>query len=128
MTIGVIEVTVGYTGGNEEWPTYRSIKDSTEAVRVTFDPQILPFEDLLRLYFAQLGESIYHPCYSRQYRNAIVVHTEEHKAIADLFLAEKMSSGRMVHVAIEDGNLVDFYRAEEYHQKFYKKQSTKNRY
>ncbi len=120
--IGVIEVVVGYTGGLGPYPTYRSIKDHTEGIRVTYDPNIVTYEEILESYFQQLGEAIYSPSYSCQYRSAILVHNDNQMKIANQFLINKKKRGQ-VYVDIEPAG--DFYRAEEYHQKYYfKSQNT----
>lgn len=113
------DVTVGYAGGKSTYPTYRAIKDSTEAVRVTYDPRVLTYEDVLGYYFRELGSSAYSPPYSRQYRSAILVHNEEQRRIAMEFVKGFEQQGRKVHVDIEQAT--DFYRGEEYHQKYFAK-------
>lgn len=70
-------------------------------------------------FFEQLGDGIYYPSYSCQYRSAILVHNEEQREIANRFISLKKIGGRKVHVDVE--NAGDFYKAEEYHQKYYLK-------
>ena len=115
--IGVVDVTVGYTGGLGAYPTYRKIKDHTEGVRVVYDPNIVTYEEILESYFDQLGDGIYYPSYGVQYRSVILVHSEEQREIATRFILLKSTNGRKVYVDIENAN--DFYKAEEYHQKYY---------
>jgi len=117
---GVEDVVVGYAGGKTEWPTYRSIQDHTEAVRVVFDPKVITYEELL-LSFFQMHSPFSSP-YSTQYRSAILVHNEEQKAIATAMVDDlaKMSK-KKVYTLVEPAT--DFYRAEEYHQKYIQKQS-----
>ena len=117
---GVQEVVVGYAGGKTEWPTYRSIQDHTEAVRVVFDPNVITYEELLLSFFQM--HSPFSPPYSRQYRSAILTHNEEQHAIATAMIADLAKlSKKKVYTLIEPAT--DFYRAEEYHQKYIQKQS-----
>ena len=116
---GVKEVIVGYTSGETEWPTYRQIQDHTEGLRVTFNPKEVTYEELLVSFFSQ--HSATSPPYSRQYRSTILYHTEEQKAVAEKVLSEVSvwAKGRRVYTTIEPAT--DFYRAEEYHQKYIEK-------
>lgn len=116
---GVTDVTVGYAGGFEEWPTYKSIKDHTEALRIEFDPTVISYDKILESFFEQT-DMTYMP-YSNQYRNALLVHNPEQRAIAqELFIAQ-CQQGKGPYLKIEDATT--FYRAEEYHQKFLAKQT-----
>lgn len=119
---GVQEVTVGYAGGRKSWPTYRNIQDHTEAVRIEYDPNVVTFESLLDVFLNELGGPPVSPSYSRQYRSAILVHNSTQRAIA-LQKIEQWSNrygGRKLYIDVEDAT--DFYRAEEYHQKYMEKQ------
>jgi len=117
---------VGYAGGKAPWPTYKSIQDHTEAVRVEYDPQILSYQDILVEFFSQGGVPT-SPCYSRQYRNAILTHSEEQKKIASAVVEQlrKQRGVQKIYTDIEDAT--PFYRAEEYHQKYVEK-SRKSRW
>lgn len=123
---GVISVTVGYAGGSAPWPTYKNIQDYTEAVRVEYDPQILSYEDILVEFFSQGGVPTT-PCYSRQYRNAILVHNAEQRKIATTLVNQlaKQKGLKKIYTDIEDAT--PFYRAEEYHQKYVEKSRGKYR-
>ena len=117
---GVERVVVGYTGGQELNPTYSSIKDSTEAVLIEFDPSAISYGEILDVwdeshtpYFPQKG----------QYRSAIWYLNDEQKRLAE----EKINSiqarrgeGKKVYADVEPAK--PFYRAEEYHQYFLNKQ------
>lgn len=118
---GVLEVTVGYAGGEAEWPTYRSIQDHTEAIRVVYDPTVVTYKDVLLSFFNQ--HSPFAPPYSRQYRSAILYHTEEQKEVAQNLIDEihTRSGTRKIQTALE--RATDFYKAEEYHQKYMEKSS-----
>jgi peptide methionine sulfoxide reductase MsrA len=88
---------------------------------VFYDPNLISYEEILDLYFDQLGGSIYQPSYGCQYRSAILVHNSEQREIAMRYLSYKKKDGRKVYVDIEEAG--DFYRAEEYHQKYFMKNS-----
>lgn len=124
---GVNDVVVGYTGGNQANPTYRSIKDHSEAVRICFDPSVLTYKDVLISFFNQLGGAQFSRAYSCQYRSAIFVHNDEQNEIASTLMESmEASTKRKVLTPIERAG--DFYMAEEYHQKYIAKQQTSCRY
>jgi methionine-S-sulfoxide reductase len=118
----VYDVTVGYAGGQKPWPTYRNIMDYTEAVRISYDPNVITFEDLLDMFFQELGGPPISPSYSRQYASIILVHSHTQRAIAEAKVRgwSEKCGGRRLYIDIIDGT--DFYRAEEYHQKYLEKQ------
>lgn len=126
---GIESVISGYTGGHVENPTYKEVCSGTtghtEAVQITYDPEIISYEDLVNIYwqqtdptdaggqFADRGDS---------YRPVIYYGDEEEKAIAEKSKQQLDESGRFsdpVVTSIEER--VAFYPAEEYHQDFYKK-------
>ncbi len=87
--------------------------DYAESIRVTFDPTQLSYQDMLGMFF-----DFHTPADPRwagtQYRSAIFVHTPEQKELARAALATRGALGRFV--AVEEAS--DFYRAEEYHQRY----------
>lgn len=119
---GVKEVTVGYAGGKQANPTYKHIKDHTEAVRIVYDPNLLSFEELLEYFVQELGSPPFLPSFSKQYRPAILFHTAEQQKEAKEMLGdwEKKHKNKKIFVDIEPAT--DFYMAEEYHQKYFQKQ------
>jgi methionine-S-sulfoxide reductase len=126
---GVLNTTVGYTGGNVENPTYNIVKLGTtnhaESVEVEFDPTQLSYEQLLGYFFRmhdpttinQQGNDL-----GTQYRSAIFYHTAEQKKTAEDVIKKISSSGKwkkpIVTQIVEAGK---FYPAEEYHQDYLKK-------
>jgi peptide methionine sulfoxide reductase msrA/msrB len=126
---GVVTTVVGYTGGKTVNPTYEEVcTDKTghaEAVLVTFDPKRLNYEDLVRRFFAfhdptQVDRQ--GPDHGRQYRSAIFFHNEEQRAAARKIMDEMEASGRYKkRLATELVPASAFYKAEEYHQKYYEK-------
>lgn len=106
---------VGYTGGTKENPTYQSMGDHTEAIQIDFDPRILSYPDLLRIFW-----SSHNPCaraWSVQYKSAVFFHDAEQERLARATSqAEAESRGRKITTAIVAAGR--FYRAEDYHQKW----------
>ena len=127
---GVIDTEVGYTGGWLENPTYHDTHDSksghAEAVRVTFDPTVLNFADLLDQWFFKLhdpttlnrqGNDV-----GTQYRSAIFPQTPEQQATAERVKARVDASGkwkRPITTSIEPASA--WYSAEPYHQDYLRK-------
>lgn len=118
---------VGYTGGKEPNPTYRNIKDATEAVLIEYDPSIISYEKILIEWSKQ--HYPFNPPMKAQYKSAIWVKNDDERKVA-LDLLENMrtkgssfgsgGSSKEVYVDVED--VKPFYRAEEYHQDFLNKQ------
>jgi methionine-S-sulfoxide reductase len=127
---GVLDTDVGYTGGWLENPTYHDTHDSksghAEAIRVTFDPSVISFEELLEKWFFKLhdpttlnrqGNDI-----GTQYRSAIFPQTPEQKEVAERVKARVDASGkwkRPVTTSIEPAGV--WYSAEGYHQDYLRK-------
>ena len=116
---GVIDTDVGYTGGWLENPTYDDTHDSksghAEAIRVTFDPSILSYEDLLEKWFFKLhdpttlnrqGNDV-----GTQYRSAIFPQTPEQQRIAEAVKARVDASGRWRRLGIISGSDTAFAKA-----------------
>lgn len=126
---GIIDVVSGYSGGHLENPTYQDIKAGNsghyEAVQITFNPDVFPYERLLELYWPQIDPTDdggqFHDR-GDQYRTAIFYHNEHQKQLAENTKNEIADSGRFKKPIVT--NILPastFYPAEEYHQKFYKK-------
>ena len=126
---GVIDAIVGYTGGNMKNPTYKDVcTDKTghaEVVRVTYDPSIVSYEDLLEIFW-----NIHNPTtlnrqgwdIGTQYRSVVFYHDEEQKEKA-LKLKEKLDkSGKYKKpIVTQITPAGEFFKAEEYHQRYYEK-------
>jgi len=123
---GVASTEVGYTGGTKADPTYEEVcTDSTghaEAVRVTFDPGHVSYEELLAVFWASHDPTSLNrqgPDHGSQYRSAIYYHGEEQREAARRSSADLAASGRMERpVVTEISPAGTFYRAEEYHQRY----------
>ncbi len=115
---GVVSVESGYMGGHVVNPTYKEVCSATtghaEVVRITFDPDVTSFEEILEVFFAihdpttkdRQGNDV-----GPQYRSAIFCHTPEQKRIA-----EGMVRAPMVTEVAEASA---FYVAEDYHQEYF---------
>lgn len=127
--LGIKSVLSGYTGGHVENPTYEQVCSETtghlEAVQITFDPEIYPYEKLVRLYFTLIdptdaGGQFYDR--GESYTTAIFYHNDEQKEIAERVKAELDASGKFEQpVAVKIREATPFYVAEDYHQHYYKK-------
>jgi peptide-methionine (S)-S-oxide reductase len=122
---GVIDTEVGYTGGWLENPTYQDTHDSksghAQAIRVTFEPSVLSYEDLLERWFFRLhnpttlnrqGNDV-----GTQYRSAIFPRTPEQQRTAEQVRARVEASGRWkqpITTSIESASA--WYPAEERHR------------
>jgi peptide-methionine (S)-S-oxide reductase len=126
---GIHGIVSGYTGGMTENPTYEEVKTGTtdhyEAVQITFDPAIFPYERLLELYWPQIDPTDAGGQFQdrgTQYRTAIFYHNEEQQAAAlaskDQVAASERFAGPIVTEIIP---AVTFYEAEEYHQDYHHK-------
>jgi peptide methionine sulfoxide reductase msrA/msrB len=126
---GIKEVVSGYTGGHKENPTYEEVCSDTtghyEAVQITFDPEIFPYEKLLSLYWQQIDPTDAGGQFNdrgESYRTAIFYHNEKQKELAEASKAELAASGRFQKpIVTEILPASTFYRAEEKHQHYYKK-------
>lgn len=110
---------VGYTGGKELNPTYRNMKDHTEAMWIEFDPAKVSYEDLL-IEWSRMHSPVGYKT-KCQYRSAVWYLNDEQRAAAEEVLAGMKAVARdTVYSDVEAATR--FYRAEEYHQKFISKQ------
>jgi peptide-methionine (S)-S-oxide reductase len=107
---------VGYAGGTKENPTYQSLGDHTETLEIDFNPTIITYEELLSVFWEShdpLSRS-----WSRQYMSEIFYHGARQRSLAiesrDL---ESIKRGGKIHTGIVPAS--KFYRAEDYHQKYY---------
>jgi len=132
---GVIDTVVGYTGGVVENPTYRMVcTNSTghaEAVQVEFDPEKISYQSLVEAFF-----NIHNPTtlnrqgfdIGSQYRSAIFYHDKEQRQIAQDVKHAFDKSGKFRNpIVSEILPAEEFYKAEDYHQRYYEKQGLSRR-
>jgi len=125
---GVQGVVSGYIGGRHPNPSYEAVctgvTGHAEAVRVTFDPEVLPYRDLLGLFFAFHDPTTLNrqgADTGTQYRSAIFPETPEQRATAEAVIAE-LTRDRVFDAPIVTTIEPDavFYPAEGYHQGYYR--------
>jgi peptide methionine sulfoxide reductase msrA/msrB len=133
---GVVEVISGYTGGHKENPTYEEVSAGgtghVEAVQVIYDPQKITYKELLGAFWRHVdptdpgGQFVDR---GSQYRTAIFYHDEEQKRLAEESKKELSESGRFNKpIVTEIIEFKKFYKAEEYHQDYYKTHSTRYKF
>ena len=131
---GVVNATVGYTGGHTEHPTYRDVCSNTtghaEAVQVEFDPAKVSYQQLLNAFFNMHDPTTKNrqgPDVGSQYRSAIFFHSPEQESLARATVkrleADKKSSRPIVTEIVPAGT---FWKAEEYHQRYYEKHGVRS--
>ena len=124
---GVVSVESGYSGGHVANPSYRAVctgmTGHAEAVQITFDPSVISFHDILKVFFTvhdpttlnQQGADV-----GTQYRSAIFYHDEEQKRVAEEVIKE-ISEAKIWKdpIVTEVTKFDQFYMAEDYHQEYY---------
>ncbi len=133
---GVAEVISGYTGGHKENPTYEEVSAGgtghVEAVQVLYDPKKVSYKDLLDVFWRHVdptdagGQFVDR---GQQYRSAIFYQDEEEKHLAEESKKELEASRRFDKPIVTEILALDgFYKAEDYHQDYYKTHSLKYKY
>jgi len=124
---GVSAVTSGYAGGHVENPGYKEVCRGTtghaECVQVTYDPDVVSYEDLLAVHFATHNPTTKDregPDVGSQYRSAVFYHDESQRETVEAFIAE-VEPEYDDDIVTEVAPLETFYAAEEYHQDYYEK-------
>ena len=123
-TPGVLSIESGYTGGKTGHPTYREVCSHTtghaEAVRIRFDPAVVSYETLARLFFeihdpTQVDRQ--GPDVGDQYRSEIFYTTPEQKRTALELIGRLRAKGYDVVTKLSPATT--FWKAEDYHQNYY---------
>jgi peptide-methionine (S)-S-oxide reductase len=126
---GVKKVESGYSGGHVPNPSYEAVCTGTtghaEVTQVTFDPDVISFHDLLKVFFAihdpttldrQGGDA------GTQYRSAIFYHDDEQRGIAEDVVRELEAEHVFDDPIVTRIEPLDaFYPAEEYHREYYRR-------
>ncbi|HBG06464.1 MAG: peptide-methionine (S)-S-oxide reductase [Geobacteraceae bacterium GWC2_58_44] len=128
-TPGVISVTPGYTGGSTSNPSYQEVcageSGHLEAVRVVFDPDLVSYRTLLGIFWRNIDPTARNRqfCdFGSQYQSAIFYLDQEQKRAAEESRQELEQSHVLERpVATEIRPAGEFYPAEEYHHKYYRK-------
>lgn len=129
-TKGVKSAVAGYHGGTARSATYdlvsSGVTDHAEAVKVTYDPAVVRYDQLLRVFFSVVADPTLKnrqgPDVGAQYRAALIPQSEEQRAVAAAYLKQMASSGvwkRPIVAGTERAQA--FYPAETYHQDFARK-------
>ncbi len=127
---GVIEAIVGYSGGHTVNPTYKQVctgqTGHAEVVEVEYDPSKVSYGQLLDVFWSSHDPTQLNrqgPDFGTQYRSVIFYHDEEQKAEAEASKARLDASGSFRRpIVTQIVPAVPFYRAEEYHQRYFEKQ------
>jgi peptide-methionine (S)-S-oxide reductase len=125
---GVASVVSGYTGGHTDNPTYNDVLTGktghAEACQIEYDPEQITFEDLLEVFFETHDPTTLNRQGNdkgTQYRSAIFYHSEAQKDAAERFKAKIDASGAWKNpVVTEIVPFTKFYRAEDYHQNYFR--------
>jgi peptide-methionine (S)-S-oxide reductase len=126
---GVKSTMVGYTGGTTRTPSYEQVcagnTGHAEAVQVEFDPALISYKDLLDRFWSIHDPTTLNrqgPDVGQQYRSAIFFHTPEQQAAAIASREQLARSGRLRRpIVTEVVPAQEFFRAEEYHQRYFGK-------
>lgn len=123
---GVNSITSGYSGGDMINPTYKDISTGStnhaEVIQIEFDISVISFHEILEVFWNthdpttlnQQGNDV-----GTQYRSVIFHHSEEQKQIAENYKVQLIGDKTFENLVItEITEFMDFYPAEDYHQKY----------
>jgi peptide-methionine (S)-S-oxide reductase len=129
LLAGVQQVVSGYSGGEAHEATYQQVSTGTtghaEAVQITFDPEVITFEELLEVFFTihdpttlnRQGADV-----GPQYRSAIFYHDQAQKRSAEEVIRQIAEAGIWDNpIVTEVRPFAAFYRAEDYHQEYFRR-------
>jgi peptide-methionine (S)-S-oxide reductase len=133
---GVLSVTSGYTGGQKKNPTYEEVTSGrtghAEAVQVIYDPARISYRTLLDVFWRNVDPTVRDRQFcdvGTQYRTAIFWHDEEQRREAEASREElERTKPFREKIVTEIVPASEFYPAEEYHQKYYKKNPLRYQY
>ena len=126
---GIDKVESGYSGGTVANPTYQQVSAGTtgdaEVVQLTFDPQVITFEEILGVFFASHDPTTLNrqgADVGPQYRSAIFCHSSEQEATARKVI-EEVTMARIwdAPIVTEVAPFGAFYKAEDYHQEYFRR-------
>lgn len=131
MLKGVTKVEPGYAGGDTDAPTYEEVSSGTtghaEVIRITYDPALVPYEDLLTVFFGSHDPTTLNrqgADVGTQYRSVIFYADETEKVVAEKYIQDLQSSEEDSEpIVTEVVPLVHFFPAEDYHQNYFKNNS-----
>ena len=125
---GVLEVESGYTAGRTQYPTYESVSygqtGHTEAVQVIYDPQKVTYPQLVNYFWHHIDPTVKDRQFcdiGDQYRSGIYWQNEAEREVAEASRDALLKNGQFRNIYTELAPASTFWRAEEYHQDYYKK-------
>ena len=131
---GVIEVESGYSGGSVKNPTYYQVLTGktghAEAIKVTYNPQIISFKDLVKIFFASHDPTTLNrqgPDVGTHYRSIAFFQNDNEKNTIDSEIKKLLDNNTYKKIVTEVKKFISFYIAEDYHQD-YKKKNPNNPY
>ena len=133
---GVKSVVSGYTGGRKPNPTYEEVSAGTtghaESIEIAYDPAVISYSRLLEVFWRNIDPTVKDRQFcdaGTQYRSAIFYHGEEQKRLAEATKKALEQSRRFPGpIYTEIAPATTFYHAEEYHQKYYRKNPVRYKY
>lgn len=128
---GVKETAVGFMGGDLKDPSYKRVcvgdTGHAEVCQIKFDPNVISYEELLKKFWEIHDPTTMNrqgPDIGSQYRSAIFYHSDEQKEAAEKSKAEEQKKlDKEIVTEITEAD--EFYKAEEYHQKYLMKNNLK---
>lgn len=126
---GVVSTSVGYSGGTVENPTYEDVcsdkSGHAEVVEVVYDPSEVSYDALLKVFWENHDPTTLNrqgPEVGTQYRSVIFYHNEAQKAAAEISKQNLQNAGKYKKdIVTEITPAAQFFRAEEYHQRYLEK-------
>ncbi|HEX2965179.1 MAG TPA: peptide-methionine (S)-S-oxide reductase MsrA [Syntrophorhabdaceae bacterium] len=125
---GVVSVTSGYTGGTTRNPSYEEVSSGstghTESVEIIYDPHKMNYAKLLDIFWHNIDPTVADRQFcdvGSQYKSAIYYHNDEQRRLAESSKKSLLDSGKFKRIYTEILPAGPFYKAEEYHQQYYKK-------
>jgi len=123
---GVYKVESGYTGGSVKNPTYGDVSSGStghaEAARITFDPEIISYETLLKVFWTTHDPTTLNrqgADAGTQYRSAIFYTTDAQRETAEMSKEDFAPTLWENPIVTEITPMAEFYIAEDYHQNYY---------
>ena len=130
---GVNEAVSGYSGGKVDNPTYEQVctntTDHAEVVLVDYDPNVVSYDKLLQVFWEKHDPTTLNrqgPDIGTQYRSAIFYFDSEQKKIAEESLKKRQDIVGSRKIVTEITKADDFWKAEEYHQKYFVKHGVRH--
>jgi peptide-methionine (S)-S-oxide reductase len=131
---GVEQTAVGYSGGTLENPSYQDVCSGTsghaEVLQIQFDPTVISYEKLLEVFWNCHDPTTLDrqgPDVGSQYRSAIFYHTPQQEELARRMKQQLDEEGRFQRpIVTQIEPAVEFWRAEEYHQRYFEKNGMKS--